>query len=461
MAESSREEIAKLEALYANNPGGRVFTHLAEAYRKAGELDRARRILEDGIARHTDYASAQVVLGRVLLDLGESDDATAAFRRVLELDPENRVAVRALGDLAHANGREAEALTHYRHLLALDPTDDQLRRRVEELLYAPPQVEPDAAAEEQDFTPVESAPEAEAIEIDEPVPAPDTAADEPLAIESAAETAAPSLEQTITSDFSLGWDTAEDDESDELPGDLARLIGGPEAAAPLDTPVSAEDPMAFDPGMPIDLGPADEPEIENAGDFEVDLTAADSEASPTAAAESADLAEAPESTEAILHPDFAEAGETSPGVPEADAWQPSEPDASPVAESTSWEAVTEAEPQPAHTETWADIAEVEPPQSAADDADVEPRADDDDAEVEPRADDADSEVESQAYDADTESDAEAESDAQPWMSVDVGPAPADVDPWAAATHDPPAESAVSDVSELVTEANELATESHE
>jgi hypothetical protein len=43
MAESHREEIAKLEALYAGNPGGRVFVHLADAYRKAGEHERARR----------------------------------------------------------------------------------------------------------------------------------------------------------------------------------------------------------------------------------------------------------------------------------------------------------------------------------------------------------------------------------------------------------------------------------
>ena len=58
MADSNREEIAKLETLFAAHPEGRIFTHLAEAYRKAGELDRAREVLDTGLARHADYSSA-------------------------------------------------------------------------------------------------------------------------------------------------------------------------------------------------------------------------------------------------------------------------------------------------------------------------------------------------------------------------------------------------------------------
>src|SRR5262245_3849324 len=130
MGDANREEIAKLEALYANKPGGRVFTHLAEAYRKAGELDRARTILEDGLARHADSASAHVVFGRVLLDQGATTKATAAFRRVLELDPENRVALKALGDLHQQSGSAGEALDYYRRLQNLDPGDDELGRLI-------------------------------------------------------------------------------------------------------------------------------------------------------------------------------------------------------------------------------------------------------------------------------------------------------------------------------------------
>lgn len=139
MADPHRAEIAKLEALYAANPDGRIFTHLAEAYRKAGDLERARQTVEEGLSRHSDYPSAHVVRGRVLWDLGEVEAAEHAFRRVLELDAENRVALRGLGDLAREAGRPAEALEHYRALLLLDPGDSEvqeLARTVEEQVGA-------------------------------------------------------------------------------------------------------------------------------------------------------------------------------------------------------------------------------------------------------------------------------------------------------------------------------------
>ncbi|MBX6362888.1 MAG: tetratricopeptide repeat protein [Gemmatimonadetes bacterium] len=130
MAESHRDEIAKLEALFQSNPGGRSFTHLAEAYRKAGEAERALEVVQRGLLRHPEYASAYVVLGRVQQDLGNPEEATLAFGRVLELDPENRVALRALGDLARQGGRLDEALERYRHLRTLDPSDDELEAAI-------------------------------------------------------------------------------------------------------------------------------------------------------------------------------------------------------------------------------------------------------------------------------------------------------------------------------------------
>jgi tetratricopeptide (TPR) repeat protein len=133
MAESQQEEIAKLEALYADNPGGRVFVHLAEAYRKAGEPERAREILREGLSRHPDAASGLVVLGRVLADVGESAESAAAYRRVLELDGGNLVALRALADLARDAGRLDEARVHYGELLLRNPSSDDVRSALAEL----------------------------------------------------------------------------------------------------------------------------------------------------------------------------------------------------------------------------------------------------------------------------------------------------------------------------------------
>lgn len=126
------DRLSKLESLYAERPEGRVFTHLAEAYRAAGELELAREVVAAGLERHGEYPSAHVVHGRVLMDVGRHDDAEAAFRRVLELDRHNLAALRGLGDLARRDGRSDVALRHYRELLELD-ADQEVEALVDDL----------------------------------------------------------------------------------------------------------------------------------------------------------------------------------------------------------------------------------------------------------------------------------------------------------------------------------------
>ena len=133
MAESHRDEIAKLEALHAGHPEGRVFTHLAEAYRRAGDVARARQILDEGLSRHPDYPSAHVVMGRLLAETGEVEEAAAAFRRVLELDRHNVVALRSLAEMADHAGRRREALHYYEELSRLDPANESLRGQIRDL----------------------------------------------------------------------------------------------------------------------------------------------------------------------------------------------------------------------------------------------------------------------------------------------------------------------------------------
>lgn len=75
---------------------GRSFVPLADAYRRAGDLLRARLLLEEGLRRHPDFASAHVVAMRVARDVSDHAGALAATRRVLELDPGNAEAQQVL-----------------------------------------------------------------------------------------------------------------------------------------------------------------------------------------------------------------------------------------------------------------------------------------------------------------------------------------------------------------------------
>ncbi|HEV2750241.1 MAG TPA: tetratricopeptide repeat protein [Gemmatimonadales bacterium] len=114
-------EIEKLEKRWAENPKGRNFAPLADAYRKAGELDRALELCTAGLELHPDYVSAHIVHARCLIDQKNDAGASAVFQRVLALDPENVLALKMLAEIAERGGRFDQAVDWLTRLLAADP----------------------------------------------------------------------------------------------------------------------------------------------------------------------------------------------------------------------------------------------------------------------------------------------------------------------------------------------------
>src|SRR5439155_606082 len=101
-------EIDKLEARFRDNPKGRNFAPLADAYRKAGLIDNAVDLCQNGLKLHPDYVSAYIVYARCLVDKKDDAGALGVFRKVLELDGENIIALRGLAELAERNGKYEE-----------------------------------------------------------------------------------------------------------------------------------------------------------------------------------------------------------------------------------------------------------------------------------------------------------------------------------------------------------------
>ncbi|OLC95084.1 MAG: hypothetical protein AUJ00_07155 [Gemmatimonadetes bacterium 13_1_40CM_3_70_6] len=114
-------EIEKLEHRYNENPKGRNFAPLADAYRKAGQVDLAIDLCRKGLELHPDYISAYIVYGRCLLEKKDDPAAEAVFRKVLGLDPENVLALKILADVAGRTNRLDVAVDWLRKLLAVDP----------------------------------------------------------------------------------------------------------------------------------------------------------------------------------------------------------------------------------------------------------------------------------------------------------------------------------------------------
>lgn len=118
-------EIEKLEARYRENPKGRNFAPLADAYRKAGLVDNAIELCQAGLQLHPDYVSGHIVHGRCLVDKKDDTAADAVFRRVLELDPENILALKVLAEIAERNERFDTAAEWLDRLLMADPMNGE------------------------------------------------------------------------------------------------------------------------------------------------------------------------------------------------------------------------------------------------------------------------------------------------------------------------------------------------
>ena len=137
---ATNSEIEKLERRWLENPLGLTFASLAEAYRKSGEAAKALETLEVGLAQHPNYVPAHIVRGRCHLDAGNHAQAELAFNKVIELDPENPIALKGLADLAENEGRLPEAVGRLEALLEVDRNNEEARGQldhVRELLSMP------------------------------------------------------------------------------------------------------------------------------------------------------------------------------------------------------------------------------------------------------------------------------------------------------------------------------------
>jgi hypothetical protein len=270
-------ELEKLERRYQEDPG-RNFAQLAETYRKLGRLDDALDVLRAHLTDRPNYVSGLVVLGRCLLDQHNDAEARETFERVLSVDGEHIIALKALGEIAE-RGQELDAARRwYQRLVDVDPMNDDavaaLGRLPSEGTIAGAASAP--AAPESPPAALEAAlgesPQAVSPEAAAPPAAP--AAEPPRDIAPAA-WAQPVLEPSPLHEvgFSAGpeqpppvWGTPVDGE----------VRPEPQAAAPDVPPPMAEPPMLeaaslADERRHEDLAPAEEP-VARTEDFAADVT---------------------------------------------------------------------------------------------------------------------------------------------------------------------------------------------
>jgi tetratricopeptide (TPR) repeat protein len=106
-------------------------------YEPQGRYDEAEAAYRRAISINPRYAMAWAFLGDLLRDHGERyEEAEAAYRKVSELDPHNAWPWARLAELLHDRlGRYGEAEAGYRHALEIAPDDSWLHGKLGQLLH--------------------------------------------------------------------------------------------------------------------------------------------------------------------------------------------------------------------------------------------------------------------------------------------------------------------------------------
>ncbi|MDF1502703.1 tetratricopeptide repeat protein [Roseisolibacter sp. H3M3-2] len=150
MADTDR--LAELERKFAENPR-RYFAPLANEFRKHGELAAAVQLCRDQLARFPGHMSGYVVLGQALYESRRPEEARDAFVKALDLDPENLIALRHLGDIARDAGDGSAARAWYQRVLEADPRNDDIAAQLERLSPAARMAPPAPVAQPAAFVP--------------------------------------------------------------------------------------------------------------------------------------------------------------------------------------------------------------------------------------------------------------------------------------------------------------------
>ncbi|MEO1717185.1 MAG: tetratricopeptide repeat protein [Planctomycetota bacterium] len=108
----------------------RVYARMAYACSLMGRHERARQLYLREIRLNPGDADTIVDLGRLLVDMHRTTEASEKFRRALELVPDHLEAHLSLGELAAGDGDQPAAAQHYRVVAKLDPRYGGVRRRL-------------------------------------------------------------------------------------------------------------------------------------------------------------------------------------------------------------------------------------------------------------------------------------------------------------------------------------------
>ena len=135
-ADLYRDDVTLFSHVISLNPKAKnAHRNLSLGLNKAGRQEEALAAARIASEQRPDQANSYSLLGRILEDLQQLDKAEDNYRRVLELDPRNREALKYLATSYFNRKSYREALDLYRKLAEVEPDNAKTHNNIGATLY--------------------------------------------------------------------------------------------------------------------------------------------------------------------------------------------------------------------------------------------------------------------------------------------------------------------------------------
>jgi len=118
--EAARTQIQSLDEQGPDRP---AFLRLRALVKmNSGDLEGASKDVQDALAMNSRDPNSLQLDGDLLAKMGKPDEAAAAYKKVLAIDPKNRLALTAIGYTLRTSGHDQQAEKYFLKLASLYPT---------------------------------------------------------------------------------------------------------------------------------------------------------------------------------------------------------------------------------------------------------------------------------------------------------------------------------------------------
>ena len=121
------DRIVKCEKILAADANSQIFAALAEAYRKKGELSKARGICQTGLKIHPDYASARIVMAKIHMANEDYDQAWDELQLSIKASGRSRAIDILESEILIKRGKRNDAKAILQRLYVSDPGDETIK----------------------------------------------------------------------------------------------------------------------------------------------------------------------------------------------------------------------------------------------------------------------------------------------------------------------------------------------